>query len=182
MRWGIEELVSVFFEKSTCSQFQEKWCSPKRNTRKAKAFHEALGGMFLKVLLIITTRHGGAMIEMSAIQEPCRQSISTESIIIIQGMRERISPRKATIEKRLGVGGEMFPPETKAILPIHGRLKVYLVNVEYPNDEICKMKEEDVLYLKQKLYNTLYRNEYVKKAKTRTKTIRISNMDNAGKA
>ena len=91
--------------------------------------------------------------------------------IVIQGMKERTGIRKTTVEKRLGVGGEKFPPQTKAILPIRVREKIYMITTEYSNDEIRKMSEDDFVYLKSKFYNTIYRNEFVKKGKPRTKRI-----------
>ena len=86
-------------------------------------------------------------------------------------MKGRTNIRRNTIEKRLGVGGELLPPENKAIIPIRVREKIYMITTEYSNDEIRKMSEDDFVYLKSKFYNTIYRNEFVKKGKPRTKRI-----------
>ena len=103
---------------------------------------------------------------MSEIQE-----VPKQEKLVIQGMKGRTNIRKNTIEKRLGYEGELLPPENKAIIPIRVREKIYMITTEYSNDEIRKMSVDDFVNLKSKFYNTIYRNEFVKKGKPRTKRI-----------
>ena len=69
-------------------------------------------------------------------------------------------------------GGDSLPPESKAILPIRVLQNIYKVTTEYSNDDIRKMSDKDLSYLKSKLYRIIYRN-LLKKDKPKTKSIDV---------